>query len=89
MRGGDGSLEAAEPSEEAACGFTSPPLPADILFQCLQCAKLYGSTDAARKHCRKNHAEWLETLPHGDYRYFCTAVKADGAARSLPPDGEP
>merc|ERR1712087_650502 len=40
------------------------PPPGSCRFQCRYpgCSKLYASTDAVRKHCRKRHFDWLRRL---------------------------
>merc|ERR1712070_101225 len=40
------------------------PPPGSCRFQCRYpgCSKLYASTDAVRKHCRKMHFDWLRRL---------------------------
>ena len=40
------------------------PPPGTCRFQCKypNCMKMYSSTDAVRKHCRKRHLEWLRKL---------------------------
>jgi len=40
------------------------PPPGTCRFQCKypNCLKMYSSTDAVRKHCRKRHLEWLRKL---------------------------
>jgi len=40
------------------------PPPGSCRFQCRYpgCSKLYASTDAVRKHCRKRHYDWLRRL---------------------------
>jgi len=40
------------------------PPPGTCRFQCKYpaCMKMYSSTDAVRKHCRKRHLEWLRKL---------------------------
>mmetsp|Transcript_6089 Transcript_6089/g.13315 ORF Transcript_6089/g.13315 Transcript_6089/m.13315 type:complete len:230 (-) Transcript_6089:343-1032(-) len=40
------------------------PPPGSCRFQCRHpgCSKVYASTDAVRKHCRKRHMEWLRRL---------------------------
>jgi len=40
------------------------PPPGTCRFQCKfpGCMKMYSSTDAVRKHCRKRHLEWLRKL---------------------------
>lgn len=40
------------------------PPPGTCRFQCKypECMKMYSSTDAVRKHCRKRHLEWLRKL---------------------------
>mmetsp|Transcript_22085 Transcript_22085/g.36501 ORF Transcript_22085/g.36501 Transcript_22085/m.36501 type:complete len:241 (+) Transcript_22085:475-1197(+) len=39
--------------------------------------KGYASTDAVRKHCRKWHANWLQTLAHGPTNYCRSASGAE------------
>ena len=40
------------------------PPPGTSRFRCRYpgCKKLYASTDAVRKHCRKRHLEWLRRI---------------------------
>jgi hypothetical protein len=40
------------------------PPPGTSRFRCKfpGCSKLYASTDAVRKHCRKRHLEWLRQI---------------------------
>lgn len=49
------------PPPPAAAG--APP-PGTCRFRCRYpgCTKLYASTDAVRKHCRKRHLEWLRRI---------------------------
>lgn len=45
-------------------GKDGAPPPGTCRFQCRypNCNKLYASTDAVRKHCRKRHFDWLRRL---------------------------
>jgi len=56
---GDVKRQRAETKEHGG----GPP-PGTCRFQCKYpaCMKMYSSTDAVRKHCRKRHLEWLRKL---------------------------
>jgi len=51
-------------SPRARNGKDGAPPPGSCRFQCRYpgCSKLYASTDAVRKHCRKRHFDWLRRL---------------------------
>lgn len=36
-----------------------------------QCGKMYGCPDAVRKHCRKQHSEWLRSLGNAGPSSYC------------------
>lgn len=60
-----GSSGSASPKvARRAGGKDGAPPPGSCRFQCRYpgCSKLYASTDAVRKHCRKRHYDWLRRL---------------------------
>ena len=46
-------------------------------FLCKQCGREYMSTDAARKHVRQNHPEWLKAQGRGKPSRYCITVERE------------
>ena len=44
-------------------------------YTCNHCQREYASTDAARKHARQNHPEWLREQGQGSTSLYCTAIE--------------
>lgn len=66
---------------------TSEPLEtfvhsSSVRFRCKfpECGKDYASTDGVRKHCRKEHKEWLSSLGLGSVMLYAQEVHRVGAA---------
>ena len=56
-------------------------------FRCRypECNKIFGSGDAARKHCRKNHVVWLEEEDQNNRLCFEPCAKPDLPPAAAPP----
>ena len=48
-------------------------------YICRKCHREYASTDAVRKHCRQNHAEWLREQGQGCPTLYSTVIDAPPA----------
>ena len=75
------------PSQRSESGKAEYPGLRRTKFQCRYpgCQKLYSSYDAVRKHCRKQHAQWLESYgvrgkpqPGGEGGLPLRAARDDG-----------
>jgi len=55
------------------------------IYVCRQCLREYASTDAARKHARTHHPEWIQAQGQGCPSLYCTIV--DDAGEHLSPTG--
>ena len=44
------------------------------------CKKAFGSSDAVRKHCRKEHSDWLRSLPNLGPTTYCMPAPASACA---------
>ena len=58
------ALTAPSPDRPPPIACAGAPPPGTSRFRCKYpgCRKLYASTDAVRKHCRKRHLEWLRQI---------------------------
>ena len=75
-----------------AVGHYSSTLAADAttgqVFECRYpgCLRHYGSTDAVRKHARKQHREWVGSLPSQGPAHYCREVTGVPLASVQPPE---
>ena len=53
---------------------TSPPM--GKAYSCKFCGRGYANTDAARKHARQQHPEWLKAQGIGCPAFYCTPMEA-------------
>jgi len=59
---------------------SEPVLASTPRFTCRfpSCGKVYASTDGVRRHCRKQHLNWLLALGNGRPTQFACAIGDDG-----------
>lgn len=80
------------PAVKCSSRSSSPAIPGRS-YVCRKCHREYASTDAVRKHCRQNHAEWLRERGQGCPTLYCTVVDAaptpDGFAPAAVVDATP
>ena len=58
-------------------------------YSCRMCGRDYCSPDAVRKHCRKQHPDWLRMLGQGHVQSYCTVIDSDRGAMKRVVEHEP